>query len=111
MHAFSVGNGGEVLVPKIPSMRVTDLAEAICPDQPRVLTGIRPGEKLHECMITEDDARQTRDHGNYYIIYPDFPWYDPKDLAGDPVPDGFRYSSEINDMWLSVDELKGLAGL
>ena len=111
MHAFDVGNGGEVFVPKIPSMRVTDLADAICPDQPRQVTGIRPGEKLHECMITEDDARHTRDHGDYYIIYPDFPWYQHAETGGAPGPDGFRYSSEINDQWLSSEDLKGLAGL
>tara|TARA_Y100001934_G_scaffold282342_1_gene395602 strand:+ start:2862 stop:3830 length:969 start_codon:yes stop_codon:yes gene_type:complete len=111
LHAFDEGIGGEIFVPKIPSMLVTDLADAICPGQERTITGIRPGEKLHECMITEDDARQTRDRGDYYIIYPDFPWYHSSDLAGEPVPEGFRYSSEINDLWLSIDELRGLAGL
>lgn len=111
MRGFEVMEGGEILVPKIPSMRVTDLASAICPGQERTITGIRPGEKLHECMITEDDARQTRDRGDYYIIYPDFPWYHPSALAGEAVPEGFRYSSEVNDLWLSIDELRGLAGL
>lgn len=111
IRGFERMDGGEILVPKIPSMRVTDLAEAICPGQEQRVTGIRPGEKLHECMITEDDARHTLDHGDHYVIYPDFPWYKAQDRGGVPVPEGFRYSSDINDSWLTVPELRELAGL
>jgi UDP-N-acetylglucosamine 4,6-dehydratase/5-epimerase len=99
-------HGGEIFVPKIPSMKVIDLAEAVAPGCDIEEVGIRPGEKLHEAMITEDDARRTLEFSSYYVIQPEFPWWkDDYTLGGKTLPDGFRYSSELNDDWLSVDQL------
>ncbi|MBE3594358.1 MAG: UDP-N-acetylglucosamine 4,6-dehydratase (inverting), partial [Candidatus Carbobacillus altaicus] len=99
--------GGELFIPKIPSMKVVDLAEAICPHCEIEYIGIRPGEKLHEVMITEDDARRTIEFDDYYIIQPDFVWWKRENVnGGKPVPEGFKYSSDTNRQWLSVEELK-----
>jgi UDP-N-acetylglucosamine 4,6-dehydratase len=102
-------NGGEIFVPKIPSMKVTDLAKAIAPNCEVEVIGIRPGEKLHETMITEDDARRTVEFGTYYVIQPEFPWWNDKYTnGGKPLPDGFSYVSNTNEQWLSVEELGNL---
>jgi len=98
--------GGEIFIPKIPSMKVTDLAEAICPNCEVEYIGIRPGEKLHEVMITEDDARQTIEFDDYYVIQPEFVWWNKEQMVGGKkLTEGFRYSSETNTDWLSIDEL------
>jgi UDP-N-acetylglucosamine 4,6-dehydratase len=100
-------HGGEIFVPKIPSMKITDLAEAIAPGCRQEYIGIRPGEKLHEVMIPEDDARNTVEMEDYYVIQPQFPWWSRKNCSGgNPVPDGFRYSSETNTRWLTIEELQ-----
>lgn len=104
LKAFAINSGGEILVPKIPSMRITDLAEAIAPGCDIVETGIRPGEKLHETMITAEDSRHTVDIGNYYVIKPEALEYHGH--PGKQVQEGFVYSSEFNGMWLSVDGLR-----
>jgi UDP-N-acetylglucosamine 4,6-dehydratase/5-epimerase len=101
--------GGEIFVPKIPSMRVVDIAEAIAPGVPRIVSGVRPGEKLHEVMLTEDESRHARELDDCYLIYPEFPtWRSEPYLAGEPVVDGFRYSSDRNSAWLSADELRAM---
>jgi UDP-N-acetylglucosamine 4,6-dehydratase/5-epimerase len=100
--------GGELFVPKIPSMRVTDLAKAIAPDARIDVVGIRPGEKLHEEMISLDDARRTLDVGDRYLIQPEFGWWGSDHLDGIPVPEGFAYTSDRNDTWLDVDGLRAL---
>lgn len=100
--------GGEIFVPKIPSMRITDLASAMAPTLPQKVIGIRPGEKLHEAMITEDDARTTLDLGDRYVIEPAIVMYGRGDFraaGGAPVPEGFRYESDINTDWLDRDGL------
>jgi len=103
--------GGEVFVPKIPSMRIVDLAEAIAPECKIEYIGIRPGEKLHEEMITVDDSRRSLEYPDYYVIQPEFPWWDERQASGGkPLPDGFRYSSETNDQWLSIDQLREMIG-
>ena len=99
--------GGEIFVPKIPSMKVTDLAEAIAPDCEIEIVGIRPGEKLHESLITGSDARHTLEFENYYIIQPEFSWWklgNHKD--GKPLTDDFEYTSDKNEEWLTVDEMR-----
>lgn len=101
-------NGGELFVPKIPSMRVTDLAHAIAPDARLEFVGIRPGEKLHEEMISVDDARRTLDVGDRYVIQPEFPWWESTHLDGKPVPEGFAYTSDRNDEWLDVPALRAM---
>lgn len=103
-------HGGEIFVPKIPSMKVTDLAEAIAPECEIEIVGIRPGEKLHEAMITEDDARQTLEYDAFFIIQPEFPWWTAEYReGGKSLPDGFKYTSDVNTDWLTVEELRSLA--
>jgi UDP-N-acetylglucosamine 4,6-dehydratase/5-epimerase len=102
-------HGGELFVPKIPSMRVVDLAAAMAPEARLETVGIRPGEKLHEEMISVHDSRATRDMGDYYVIQPEFEWWSHDRLdGGAPVDDGFRYSSDTNTRWLGVDELRDM---
>jgi len=102
-------HGGELFVPKIPSTDIMTLAEAIAPECRREVTGIRPGEKLHELMIGPDDARRARDMGDYYVVQPEFPWWSDAVLAeGKAVPEGFSYSSETNDDKLGVKEVRDL---
>ena len=109
-YALEHMEGGEVFVPKIPSMRVVDLADALAPGAPREHIGIRPGEKLHEILITSDEARHTLDAGRVFVVLPEQPWWDEKgsNIDGTPVPDGFVYASDNNDVWLTIDELRGL---
>ncbi|MEY2371415.1 UDP-N-acetylglucosamine 4,6-dehydratase (inverting) [Lysinibacillus capsici] len=103
-------HGGEIFVPKIPSMKVMDLARAIAPECEIDIIGIRPGEKLHEAMIMEDDARHTVEFDDYYIIQPEFPWWSKNYAEGGKIlPDGFAYTSDINNDWLTVEELRKLA--
>ena len=100
--------GGEVFVPKIPSMRIMDLAQAIAPACETEIIGIRPGEKLHEVLISGDEARSAVEMDDMFVIQPAFPW--SKTLInwshGKPLPDGFDYASDENDRWLSGDELE-----
>lgn len=98
--------GGEIFVPKIPSMGIMDLAQAICSECDIDIVGIRPGEKLHEVMITEDDARHTVEFDDYYTIVPEFTWWGSEVEKGKQVPDGFVYSSDTNTDWLTVEQLE-----
>ena len=111
LRCLEISDGGELFVPKIPSMNIMDLAEAIAPECKHEIIGIRPGEKLHEVMITEDDARHTLEFDDYYIIEPEFNWWSgEKHLSngGRPVREGFSYASNTNDRWLTVEDLKKL---
>jgi UDP-N-acetylglucosamine 4,6-dehydratase len=110
MYALDNMVGGEVFVPKIPSMRVVDLADAMAPGLPREVVGIRPGEKLHEVLLTDDEARHSIDAGAVYVVLPEHPWWaaHPKWIAGEPLADGFVYSSDSNDHWLTAAELADL---
>jgi UDP-N-acetylglucosamine 4,6-dehydratase len=102
--------GGEVFVPRIPSMRVVDLARAIAPECRIEMTGIRPGEKLHELLISEDEARNTLEYDDMYLLQPIFPWWTTESATGGrPLPDGFRYSSDGNTDWLTEDQLRKMA--
>lgn len=104
--------GGEVFVPRIPSMRVADLADAIAPGVPRRSIGIRPGEKVHEILITEDESRHAVRFEDYYAVYPSFPFWRADDYpAGEELPPGFRYASDLNDEWLSADAIRDMAGI
>ena len=100
--------GGELFVPKIPSMKIIDIAKAIAPECKTKDIGIRPGEKLHEIMVTKDDARSTLEFETYYVIQPDFTFWGSRfdNTIGKPVPEGFEYNSENNTNWLSIDDLK-----
>jgi len=100
LSALEMMRGGEVFVPKIPSMTITDLTEAMAPGVPTRIVGIRPGEKLHEMMISSDDARNTVDLGDRYAIEPDFVEYQRKPFDAPKVAEGFSYSSDLNTEWL-----------
>jgi UDP-N-acetylglucosamine 4,6-dehydratase len=103
-------NGGEVFVPKIPSMNIMDLVQAIAPNCEVSITGIRPGEKLHETLVGEDESWHTVELNDMYIIKPLHDWWDSDNWSnGKKLPEGFRYSSNTNDMKLTVDELRKLA--
>jgi UDP-N-acetylglucosamine 4,6-dehydratase len=103
--------GGEVFIPKIPSMRVTDLAKAMAPECEQEVVGIRPGEKLHECMIPQDEARLTREFSDFYVILPSMPTGQPAGEwmyagnSGKPVAENFEYSSETNHSWATPAQL------
>jgi UDP-N-acetylglucosamine 4,6-dehydratase len=102
--------GGEIFVPKIPSMRVTDIAEALAPDAEHQITGIRPGEKLHEILLTEDEARHSLETDNGYVILPEHSSWPMREVDGGmPLPAGFNYSSDHNDEWLDVEGLRKMA--
>ena len=103
--------GGEVFIPKIPSMRMLDLARALAPDCEIVDIGIRPGEKLHEVLLSEDEARHAVEMDDCYVIAPMHPWWKNQPIPlGAPLPEGFRYASDTNDQWLTGDQLLDLAG-
>ncbi len=100
--------GGEVFVPKIPSMRIVDVARCLAPGKPIEVIGIRPGEKLHEVMVPADEARATLDHGDRYIVLPTFmasPDAVHRAAGATPVKNDFSYASDSNEEWLSGDEL------
>jgi len=106
---LEISNGGELFVPKIPSMNIVDLAKAIAPDCEHEIVGIRPGEKIHEVLITESDSRHTLELDDFFIVEPEFKWWSNEehiDNGGKPVPEGFVYASNSNDKWLSVDEMR-----
>ena len=109
IESFAIMDGGELYVPRIPSMKLTDLAEALAPGVELTEIGIRPGEKLHEEMISVDDGRRTLRMENRYVIAPALAEWTFRPPAGaTPVPDGFAYSSDTNDLWLSIPELRSM---
>ena len=100
-------HGGEVFVPKIPSTRVVDLARAIVPNAEIDIVGIRPGEKLHEALISEDEARNTVEREDMFVVIPTEPlWERNVTYEGNPLPAGFRYTSDNNTEWLDIDGIK-----
>ena len=111
LSSLEAMTGGEIFVPKIPSMRITELAACMAPGIPQVTVGIRPGEKLHEVMVPEDDGRTTLELNDRFIIEPQFPWWSPQphsENGATLVAEGFRYSSDLNDEWLDVDGMRAL---
>jgi UDP-N-acetylglucosamine 4,6-dehydratase len=113
IKALALAKGSEIFVPKIPSIRMDELLIALAPEASADLIGIRPGEKLHELMISSDDARHTLAFKDHYLILPEGLVRNPKKLTaflgertGTPLPDGFSYTSDNNPEWLSVDALK-----
>ncbi len=115
MDAFERMQGGEIFVPKIPSVKITDLANAINPNLPQKIIGIRPGEKLHEIMCPKDDCFRTVEFDDHYVIMPtinfnlpiDY-YTNPQGQKGKDVADGFEYNSLDNNYYLSVDEIKAM---
>lgn len=103
--------GGEVFVPKIPSMRITDLADVIAPDCEREIIGIRPGEKLHEVLVSRDESRCTLEFDDMFLIQPVHPWWKTEEYPrARAMEDGTKFSSDRNARWLSHDELAGIVG-
>jgi FlaA1/EpsC-like NDP-sugar epimerase len=101
--------GGEIFVPKIPSMSIVDLARAMAPECEIESIGIRPGEKLHELLVSEDEARNTRELNDRYVVHPVAPWWGTTGAEeGSSLPDGFVYSSDQNPHQLSIEELQSL---
>ena len=99
--------GGEIYVPKIPSIRITDLASTIAPGCEVEIIGMRPGEKMHEVLISRDESRSTVEFSDMFVIQPQFPWWGEHDWSdGRTLPDGFEYSSDMNDHWLSTEDLQ-----
>jgi UDP-N-acetylglucosamine 4,6-dehydratase len=107
VDSFDLMTGGELYVPRIPSMKVTDLAEAIAPGARMHDMGLRPGEKLHEEMISPEEGRRALSMGSRFVLQPDLgTWgYQPPTEAR-PVADGFHYASDTNDQWYSIDEIR-----
>jgi len=102
-------HGGEIFVPKIPSMRLLDLAETIAPGCQVETIGIRPGEKLHEVLVSEDESRHTLETEDMYVIQPSHPWWKSENwVNAKPLREGFRYSSDTNERWLTRPELEEL---
>jgi UDP-N-acetylglucosamine 4,6-dehydratase len=112
LYALENAWGGEIFIPKIPSYKITELAEAIGPECEKLVLGIRPGEKIHEEMITASDSHNTIDIGDYYLILPQTYRYTKEDYLkatnGVEVPIGFEYNSGANDEWVTVDEIRSL---
>lgn len=102
--------GGEIFVPKIPSFKIIELARVIAPRAKIKITGVRPGEKIHEVLLGADEARHTRDMGNYFLIEPEFHWWSENSnrKEGLTLEESFYYSSENNPVWLSSRDLKAL---
>lgn len=110
IKALEEAKGGETFISKIPSFKITDLAEAMLPGCTRKEVGIRPGEKLHEVMVTTEDSFTTYEYDKHYIIYPQMVWSTSRrpEPTGKKVEEGFYYSSGNNREWLSVEDLKRL---
>ncbi|HEY0216248.1 MAG TPA: UDP-N-acetylglucosamine 4,6-dehydratase (inverting) [Cellulomonas sp.] len=109
LDSFEMMTGGELYVPRIPSMKVTDLAQAVAPGASMHEIGIRPGEKLHEEMIAPDDSRRTVRLGDRYVVMPYVSgWGYEAPVDGVPVEDGWTFRSDTNDLWLGTDELRDM---
>lgn len=111
VDSFDRMNGGELYVPRIPSMKLTDLIEAIAPGYPTVTLGIRPGEKLHEEMISPDDSHRTFRQDDRYVVTPTIADWGFTPVEGEQVPVGFSYRSDTNDLWLTQAELRTILGI
>lgn len=109
IRALEQMHGGEIFVPKIPSMRLVDLAEAVAPGCALEYIGIRPGEKLHEVLLSEDEARTAVEVDEMFVIKPSHPWWKNGNwIEARELPIGFRYASDNNDQWLTQDQLQEL---
>jgi len=107
IKSIELMRGGEIFVPKIPSMKVTDLACNFSPGARRKITGIRSGEKLHEILLTQEEARHAKEFGDYFIIEPEQPFWNKENFKNiDSLADGFEYASNTNDQWITGEEIK-----
>jgi len=111
VDSFDQMSGGELYVPRIPSMKIVDLVDALAPGYPTVEIGIRPGEKLHEEMVSADDSYRTVKQDDRYVVMPTIAEWGFVPIQGDPVALGFSYRSDTNDQWLSPAELRTILSL
>lgn len=103
--------GGEIFVPKIPSMKIIDLAEVISPECKREVIGIRAGEKINEVLLTGEEARHAKEFDNYFVVEPEYAFWDKNNFKeGKSLPSDFKYSSGDNNQWLTKEELKKMLG-
>ena len=99
--------GGEIFIPKIPSMKIVDLAEIIAPGVKKKIIGVRPGEKLHEILLTEEEAKHAKEVNGCFVIEPEFSfWNEDNFREGKLLPDGFKYRSDINDKWITEEQMR-----
>ena len=107
IKALSEAKGGETFISKIPSFKITDLAQAVLPGAAMPEVGIREGEKLHEIMVTREDSMLAYEYEKHFIVYPHFEWWQESKIqaGGKKVEPGFEYSSGTNTDWLSVEEI------
>lgn len=109
IRSVEVMHGGEIFVPRIPSMRITDLAKALAPDCKLKVVGVRPGEKLHEVLLTEDEARRTHAFDEFFVVEPEYLFKnDQRWTDGKSLPEGFRYTSDQNERWLTPESLRAM---
>ena len=110
LHRLEDMVGGELFIPKIPSMNIMDLAKAVAPECKTRTVGIRPGEKLHEVLIPKNEARNTVELKSHFIIQPQFDFWGKRFIGdgAEPVPDSFEYSSDMNPDFLTVDDMRKL---
>ena len=111
IKCMEMSQGGELFVPKIPSMKIVELAKAIAPKCKHEMIGVRPGEKIHEVLISESDSSHTIEYKNYYVICPEFKWWKTNKnhlKNGNPVSNGFVYSSNNNDKWLKKSDINNI---
>ena len=107
IKCIEVMKGGEVFVPKIPSMKIVDLAEVIAPGIKKKIIGIRPGEKLHEILLTKEEAKHTKEFDNYFVIEPEhYFWNEDNFKDGGHLSEGFEYTSNKNDKWITKEQMK-----
>lgn len=106
IKCIEIMSGGEIFIPKIPSVRITDLADVIAPGAQRKVIGIRPGEKLHEALMPGEEARHAREFDDYFVVEPEFVFWGKADLkGGKTLAESFTYTSDANNWWLSQDDL------
>lgn len=109
MNSIEIMKGGEVFIPKISSMKITDLAEVIAPNAKKKIIGIKPGEKLHETLLTEEESKHSKEFDRFFVIEPEHVFWRKDNFSdGKPVTDGFKYASNTNDKWITKEEMKGL---
>jgi len=109
VHCLERMHGGEIFVPKIPSMRLVDMARTVAPECEVDYIGVRPGEKLHEALVSEDESRQTVETSDMYVIQPNHQWWRTENwVDAKPVPEGFHYTSDTNAHWLTGPDLEEL---
>lgn len=106
IHCIEKMHGGEVFVPKCPSMKIMDLTRLIAPGCAVKYTGVRPGEKINECLLTEDESRHALEFDDFFVVIPEYPWWGSQEYkSGKKLPEGFRYTSDSNSYWLTDKEL------